>query len=194
MGNQAELAGAAFGRGIGAIITTAFGFIWLGWGFSVLRDLPAAIWVVYFSVTIALMAFAVIAVRRGRKMMKAQAGLRGNFWQKRRKPFGVVTSLEVVGCIFVVMLANVFRRPDWMAVGISLVVGLHFLPLGRIFVFPSYYWVGSLIVVWDILTITALKSWNWTASAGIATGMILWATAIYALMRSFRIVPPERSF
>lgn len=191
MENQATTAGAAFGRGMAAIITTTFGFIWLGWGAGVLGGLPAAIWVGYLCVAVALMAFAVTAARRGRKMMSAQGVSRSDFWQKRRKPFGVVTVLEVVGCIVVVMLANAFRRPHLIAVGISLVVGLHFIPLGKIFGAASYYWVGSLIVVWDILTITALKSWNSTASAAIATGVILWATAIYVLVRSFRIAPLE---
>lgn len=129
----------------------------------------------------ALMAFAVIAVRRGRKMVSVHGGLRNDFWQKRRKAFRIVTLLEVVGCIIVVVLANVFRRPDWVAVGISLVVGLHFLPLGRIFGVASYYWVGTLMVVWDILSMTALKLWNLTASAAIGTGLILWATAIWRL-------------
>ncbi|MGB7494111.1 MAG: hypothetical protein WBR26_17215 [Candidatus Acidiferrum sp.] len=187
MENQAAMAGSAFGRGMAAIITTTFGFMWLGWGFGV-RGLPVAMWVGYFSVAAALMAFAVTAVRQGRKMMRAQGWSRSDFWQKRRKAFSIVTVLEVVGCIIVVIMANVFRRPDWIAVGISLVVGLHFLPLGRIFGAASYYWVGSLIVLWDILTITALKSWNLTASAAIATGVILWASAIYVLMRSVRIV------
>jgi hypothetical protein len=190
MKSQGATAGAAFGRAMAAIITTTFGFIWLGWGAGVLGGLPAAIWVGYFCVAVALMALAVTAARRGRKMMSAQGAARRDFWQKRRKAFGVVTVLEFVGCVVVVMLANVFRRPHLIAVGISLVVGLHFIPLGKIFGAASYYWVGSLIVVWDILTITALKSWNLTASAAIATGVILWATAIYVLVRSFRIVPP----
>jgi hypothetical protein len=193
MESQAEAAGVAFGRGIAAVVTTGFGFFWLGWGFSVLRGLPAAIWAGYFVVAAALMALAVTAVRRGRKMMRAQGVSRSDFWRKRRKAFAIVTLLEVLGCIIVVILANVFRRPDWIAVGISLVVGLHFLPLGRIFGYASYYWVGTLIVAWDILTITALKSWNLTASVGIATGVILWATAIYVLIGSFRVVPAEQS-
>ena len=89
-----------------------------------------------------------------------------------------------------VVLANVFRRPDWIAVGISLVVGLHFLPLGRIVGVARYYRVSSLIVLWDILTITAFKSWNLTASAAISTGLILWFNSIYAIVRSFRTALP----
>ena len=194
MENQAATAGAAFGRGMAAIITTTFGFIWLGWGLGVLGDLPAAIWAGHICAAVVLMAFAVTAVRRGRKMMRAQGVSRSDFWQKRRKAFRLVTVLESVGCVLVVILANVFRRPDLIAVGISFVVGLHFIPLGKIFGYASYYWVGSLIVVWDILTMTALKSWNPAASAAIATGVILWATAVYILVRSLRIVPSERSF
>ena len=105
------------------------------------------------------------------------------FGRRDGRPFGIVTLLEVVGFNIVLVLANVFRRPDWVAVSISLVVGLHFLPLGRIFGFAPYYWVGTLIVVREILTITAL-TWNLTTSAGIGTigtGLILWATAVWRL-------------
>lgn len=133
---------------------------------------------------------AVIVVRRGRKTMRTQGATRADFWRTRRKPFVIVTVLEVAGCSVAVILANLFHRPDWLAVGISLVVGLHFLPLGRIFEVVVYYWVGSLIVLWDILTIAASKSWNLTASASIPTGLILWATSIYVLVRSFRTILP----
>jgi hypothetical protein len=115
-------------------------------------------------------------------------------WKKRRKAFGIVAVLEVVGCIIVLALVGVFRRPDWAAAGISLIVGLHFLPLARIFESTAYYWVGSLMVAWDIVTVTVLKSWNPTVSADIASGAILWAAAIHTLMRSFWVASPERSF
>jgi uncharacterized membrane protein YecN with MAPEG domain len=181
VGNQATMVGAAFGRGMAAIIKTTFGFMWLGWGLGALVGLPAAIWFGYLCVAAVLLAFSVTAVRRGRKMMIAHGASRSDFWQTRRKPFGIVTVLELVGCIIVVVLANVFRRQDLIAIGISLIVGLHFLPLGKIFGAASYYWVGSLIVIWDIVTITALKSWNSTASAAIPTGVILWVSAVCVL-------------
>ena len=50
------------------------------------------------------------------------------------------------------------------------------------------------MVAWDIVTVTVLKSWNPTVSAGIASGAILWAAAIHTLMRSFWVASPERSF
>jgi hypothetical protein len=194
MGNQSEIGDAAFGRGMAAIITTSAGIVWLGWGFSVLRSLSVAMLVAYLSLAAVLMAFALKAVLRGRKMMKAQGVSRSDFWKKRRKAFGIVVVLEVVGFIIVLALVGVFRRPDWTAAGISLIVGLRFLPLARIFESAAYCWVGSLMVGWDIVTVRVLKSWNPTVSAGIASGAILWAAAIHTLMRSFWVASPERSF
>ena len=76
-----------------------------------------------------------------------------------------------------------------IAFGISLVVGLHFLPLAKVFGYASYYWVGTLIVVGNLLTVIALKPANPTASVGLVTGLILWSRSILLLGRSFRFVP-----
>jgi hypothetical protein len=194
--NQEEMLGAAVGLGFAAIIATVAGFVWFGWSFSAFRSLPLAVFVAYFSVAAALLAFAVMAVRRGRKMMKTLGVARSDFWQKRRKAFGIVVALEILGCIIVLVLVGVLHRPDWVAVGISLVVGLHFIALGSVFAPYGRLWylVGGLMVGWDILTVTALRSWNPTASAAIATGTILWAASIYLLMFSFRVALPQRSY
>lgn len=44
MERLAEMVVAAFGRGVAAIITTAFGFVWIGWGLLTLGNLSLAIW------------------------------------------------------------------------------------------------------------------------------------------------------
>ncbi|HTY64201.1 MAG TPA: hypothetical protein VMG30_18265 [Acidobacteriota bacterium] len=183
---QAEIASAVYGRGIAALITSSAGFAWFGWGIAALRGIPSAMLVAYLLAAAVLMIFAVKALRRGKKMMKSQGASRSEFWQKRRKAFGIVAVLEVVGCSIVLILASVLHRPDWAAVGINLVVGLHFIPLGRIFKSAAYYWVGGLMVAWDILTMTALNSWNPTAAAAMASGLILWAAAIQTLTQSYR--------
>ncbi len=191
METQAEFAGTAVGRGIGAVITACAGFVWFGWALSAFRAVPAAILLTYLLLAIALVSFALVAVRRGRKMLRALGAQRSDFWRHRRKPFWIVVFLEVVGCGIAVALVGVLRRPEWVAAGISLVVGLHFLPLGRIFEAPAYYWVGSLIVVADILALMLSGIWNPTALAAGATGAILWAASIHLLARSLRTVPAE---
>lgn len=119
-------------------------------------------------------------------MLEAQEGAWLGFWQRRRKAYRILTLGEIGGCLIVVALANLFHRTDWIAVGISFVVGLHFLPLSRILEVATYYWVGASIIVADAVAIITRESLNPTAFAGIATGLILWISAIYALVRSFR--------
>ena len=187
--NQAETAGAVFGRGMAAIIMSFFGFVWLAWGLSAraaASNFPAALWVGFFAVAAVLMGFAIAAVRRGRALMKARGTSRREFWSKRGKSFRVVTIFEVLGIIVVIILANRFHRPDLIAVGISFVVGLHFIPLGSVFDSLAYYVVGSLIVVWDIVCVAAVKPSRSAAFAALGTGAILWATAIAVLLRSIR--------
>jgi hypothetical protein len=173
---------------------TFFGFIWLGWGLSVVRDVPWEIWATLFLLAVVLLSAAVVAVRRGRKMMNALGVSGGDFWAKRRKAFNILTLLEGVGCAVVLLLTNLLHRPEWIPIGISLVVGLHFLPLGKILGVASYFWVGSMIVLWDVLALTASQAWNPSISVPLATGVILWATSIYVLIRSFRVVSPQQSF
>ena len=190
MGNQSEMAGAVFGRGMAAIIMSFFGFVWLGWGFSAVAavsNFPPELWAAFFIVTVVLLGFAIAAVRRGRTLMKAQGTSRREFWSQRGRLFRIVTILEVLGCVLVVVLANIFHHPGWIASGISFVVGLHFIPLGSIFDFPAYYFIGSLIAVWAILSVAALKPSNSTAFAALGTGVILWVTAIAVLFRSIRL-------
>lgn len=182
--NGEETAALACGRGIAAIISTSFGFAWLGWGSTALHGLPWEIWTAYLLATCALLALAIRALRRGRKMLEAQEGAWLRFWQRRRKAYRILTLGEIGGCLIVVALANLFHRTDWIAVGISFVVGLHFLPLSRILGVATYYWVGASIVTFDAVAIVTRESLNPTAFAGIATGLILWISAIYALVRS----------
>lgn len=193
MGNQVETAAVAYGRAVAAMISASFGCGWLGWGFAAIPGLPGWIWLGYSSVATALVAIALAALRRGGRIVKAQPGAWSSFWQQRRRAYRLLTVVEALGCGIVVLMANLLRRPDWIAVGLSLVVGLHFLPLGRILGAASYYWVGSLIVVCDILTVTALKWWNPTATAGVGTGVVLWAGSVYALVQSFRVTAPNKS-
>ena len=181
---QAESASAVYGRGISALIATFAGFMWCGWGFSALPNHPATIAVANLLMAVALMAFAVKVARRSSRMMEAEGLSPSDFWRKKRKRFGVVVILEFVGCILVFILLGAFHHPEWTATGISIVVGLHFFPLARIFESATYYWVGSLMVGWGILTVLVLKSWNLTASAGFASGAILWAAAMYHIARS----------
>jgi hypothetical protein len=73
---------------------------------------------------------------------------------------------------------------DLLALGISLVVGAHFIPLARLFRFPLYCVTAIAILVCDFVSLAIFKADAITVAVGIATGAILWMTSIYALARA----------
>jgi len=189
MAGERQRAGVLFGRGMAAVITVSFGFIWMGWGFSALPTFRPYEWAVLYAGTVVLLVFAIRGVRRGRKQLKALGADRRAYWAKRGRKFGIITALEVVGCGIVVALAVGFHRMDLIAVGISAVVGAHFLPLAGLFDFPVYYVTGVTIILCDLVSLSRFHGDAITAMSGIVTGAILWLTGIYALALSRRLTP-----
>jgi hypothetical protein len=186
-------AASAFGLALAALIMTIFGFIWMGWGFSASAAftdfsndaaLPATRWILFYVITLVLLGASIQALRRGKSRMKALTIQRDEFWARSGKRLKIVSLLEGAGCGIVVFLALVLHRTDLLAAGISLVVGVHFLPLGRLMRFPAYYAAGTAIILCDLLSLALLRSDAVRFSAAVATGIILWVTAIYALLLS----------
>jgi hypothetical protein len=184
---------AAFGLALAALIMTIFGFIWLGWGFSASAAftdfsanaaLPATRWILFYVVTLVLLGVSIQALRKGKSRMKAVSTQPDEFWARTGRRFRTVSLLEGAGCGIVVLLAVVFHRMDLLAAGISIVVGIHFLPLARLMHFPPYYAAGIAIILCDLLSVALLRQGAITFYAGVATGAILWIMAIYALFRS----------
>ena len=184
--DPSQRAAATFGFGMAAMIMTVLGFSWLGWGFASLGWFTPALWILFYSVTLCLLTATIRALRKGKALMKVYAANSDEFWAKHGKQFKIITVLEGAGCGVVVLLTIFFHRLDLLAAGISLVVGLHFLPLARLLRFNVYYWSGGAIILCDLLIVLLFNALSITASVGTATGVILWATALYALLRSVR--------
>jgi hypothetical protein len=189
---------STFGSGLPAVIMTVFGFIWLGWGFSANaaftdfssnRALPAARWITFYVAFLVLLGLAIQALRRRKAGMRTLSVQRAEFWARTGKKLKVVSMLEGSGCALVALLCVVFHRTDLLAAGISLVVGLHFLPLASLMRFPAYSAAGIAIILCDVLSIALLRSEAITFAAGVATGAILWVIAIYTLFLAHKIPP-----
>lgn len=172
---------------------TVFGFVWLGWGFSVSpaftnfssnRALPALRWITLYVVFLALLATSIQAVRKTKAGMKARSETPDQFRSRFSKPFRVICLFEGAACAVVVALALSFQRLDLIAAGISLVVGVHFLPLARLFRLRAYHVAGSAIILTDLLSVSLMKGRNLTLGPAASTGIVLWVTAIYALFNT----------
>lgn len=193
LADPTQPAASAFGLGMAALIMTIFGFVWLGWGFSASSAftqfssgsvLPAARWLSFYAVFICLLGLSIRALRKGRKRMKAQFVSPADFRSRFGKQFKIISLAEGIGCGIAVFAALGFHRPNLMAAGISLVVGLHFFPMARLLRFFPYYVSGMTIVLSDLLIVLLLHGQSITFAVGVATGTVLWIMAVYALLCS----------
>lgn len=187
LADSSQPAAAAFGLAMAALIMTIFGFTWLGWGFSVDQGFTPAHWIVFYLAFLALLAPSIQALRRAKASMNRHSAGRDDFRSRFSGKFKIIAMFEGAGCGVVVLLTVVFHRLDLLAAGISLVVGLHFLPVARLFRFPVYFAAGIAIVLCDLLSVARFRADIITLSVGVATGTILWITAIYALLRSRKL-------
>jgi len=77
-----------------------------------------------------------------------------------------------------------FHRPELYGQWVGAVVGIHFLPLGKLFKIPLYYCAGTAISLAALgsllISASSLRS---EISAG-GTGVALWITAIITLRRN----------
>ncbi len=105
-----------------------------------------------------------------------------------RKQFLGIVLLEVTAIVILSMVAHIMHRPDLAPVLAAIVVGLHFLPLGRIFHQARYYFWGIAITLWCTFCAFSFHSNMLVAWSNIGTGVLLWACCAHGLLRARGIV------
>ncbi len=87
----------------------------------------------------------------------------------------LIVLIEVLAIFLALILANRLHRadlaPDWSA----MIVGLHFLPLAKIFRAPRLFVLGILMMLWCALSWALFRSNTIAISASLGTGILLWA-------------------
>lgn len=101
---------------------------------------------------------------------------------REREELSNRNALEAVGIGIASVLGYALHHTEFIAAGVGIVIGLHFIPLGKIF-HRTYYWVGCVMTIWNVLVV-ALRFPHPVSYAAIGTGAILWMTAIHLLIRS----------
>lgn len=193
------LSAALYLHGMGAIVLTVLGFFWLGWGYG---WVPLVVhlshrtgiafgvgWLILYVATAILLLWTARAWRQSNKVRFGLASLAGKeMWRQRAGPFKHVLRYEATGVGVVLILALVLHRWDLLAAGISLVVGLHFFPLGVVFRIPAYYVMSIAIVGADLVWLVLFKGPTITVAVGLSTGALFWVAAIHLLLRLRRLM------
>jgi len=182
---QAE---AVIGAGRGALIVAMFGAGWLGWGLGQARAFNGFVGPAFGFIELFLLACSIYVIRKGRRLRKQYPPMPASTRQAIRKSFCLVVLMEVVGLSLVWILANRLHRPDLATDWCAMIVGLHFLPLAKIFRALHLGVIGILLTLWCLLCWSLFRSNALVISVTVGTGILLWAASVSALFRARKIV------
>jgi len=177
------------GSAFGVLMMTLFGTAWLAWGLQ--SQLAASPWLgaVLVLPAIALLVPCFGMFQVGRQAAKRAASLTAE--QKRQQGrmgmmFGIIFAAEGLLIFLAVNVLGKLHLELYLINAVAAIVGLHFLPLARLYRFPLYYWVGGVMVA-DALLLLALPSPIRQIAVGLSMGAILWLTCVLVLRRGFRL-------
>jgi hypothetical protein len=165
-----------------------FGMLWMGWGLAVGNLFTLSVMLTFYAAFLALLATAILTIRKGMALRKIHPLAPGPEGARIARRFKIISALEAMGIVLVLIVEGALHRPDLLAVWMGLVVGLHFLPLAKLFRFSAYYYTGAAIIACDVLSWTLLRSSVITVFAALGTGIALWATVVYALFGSRQLL------
>lgn len=168
------------GRAIGALIMTGFGALWMAMGVRVLPRISRD-WRVWLAIALLTGILSVTGVKQLRSGRQSDtSGSRPVVSDAERRAgnrFRIVLWLEWIPIVAIVVILNSMRRPELIMPAIALVVGLHFIPLARIFGFPLYYVTGAFMIALTLAAFLSQDPLRRQAIVGVGCGITLWATA-----------------
>jgi hypothetical protein len=179
---------AVIGAGRGALVVAMFGAGWLGWGLGEAKAFNGFVGPTFGFMALLLFVCSMYAIQKGRLLRKNYPAARGSQRQIMLKWFLVVVLTEILAIVLVSILANRLHRGDLAADWCAIIVGLHFLPLAKIFRAPNLSVLGILMIFWSALCWVVFRSNMIAISVSIGTGILLWGGCVSALLRARRIM------
>jgi hypothetical protein len=165
-----------------AVILGIAGALWFGWG----QAQPPARWGLPMNIgTFAAIAVAVVA---GITMIWFRHGATAMGSQRVRRAYGITVGIETAAIGLGAAGLALAGRPAYTAPWILLVVGVHFVPLGRLFGSVDLLWAGlalSAVAIAGAVT-GAVSAVAPSAVTGAFGGLVLVAAAAASLRRAVR--------
>jgi hypothetical protein len=178
---QAE---AVLNDGRGAIAVAIFAAAWMYWGLFIARALTLPRVIAIAVVALALLAGAAYFIRKGKELRAQYPPLPKKITRGAGKWYLIAVIVEVALAIVAGGTAASLHRfeliPDWIAI----VVGLHFLPLAKIFRAISMVYIGTAMVLWSIACWIFFHSNALGTAAALGTGALLWIACIASMARA----------
>lgn len=174
--------------GFGSLVAGMFGMGWLGSGLGIAHGFTPTVIILFDVSGILVLGSSIYLVRKGRALRRKYPASPDPQSRTIRKQFIVIVILEFALIAILGTLAYAFHRSDLAPTLAAVVVGLHFLPLGRIFHQARYYFWGTAIALWCGVCVCLFRSNTLVAWSNIGTGILLWANCTHGLLRAWGVV------
>lgn len=174
----------ARGAAIGALVLSWFGAFW---AFASILHWPRATfwtWALAGIPVVALTLFSILRMIGAAGLPEAADGAQAAREGKRMgRNFGIICGIEfaLIGGASALLARS--GRPLLIPVAIALIVGLHFLPLARVFRLPVYYATGVLCVAFALASLLVADETVRLLALGVAMAVVLWLSAAAVLLR-----------
>lgn len=186
------------GTASGVLFMAFFGTLWAytgimglqGWGSPWLLTVALAI-----GFLLVLSGFSLIHVSK--EFPDGVSSREGNNSRKMRKWFNIIFAGEGIAIGIAIAVCNVVGHTENIPIVIAIIVGLHFLPLARLFRVSIYYYTGILlcvvpVITWLFIPETATLSGHelnaYMSAVGLGSAFILWVTSIAIWMTGRRLM------
>ncbi len=179
------------GRAIGMCFFAVFGGVWVALGLYAAEQLSVVSVLMVVAGTLALLAGAAYLSRQSERFPRVANN------PKQGRIFGWVNFIQWAAIAILVTSLGKMHLEHYVTNGIALIVGLHMLPLARLFRYAPHYFTGVVMVAWAVATVWIVPAESLQSVTAIGTGLLLWlsaaATLGLALMRTRR-VPVEMAY
>ena len=165
-----------------------FGVGWLGWGLGLAKAFSGFVPLAFGCMAFLLWGSSVYFIRKGRLLRRKFPPLSPSETRAVHKQFWLVVLFEALAILAVGIFATHLQRPDLGADWCALVVGLHFLPLAKVFRAPLLALFGVLIMSWSLIAWTLFRSDALVVRVDIGTGILLCALSTSALLYARKLV------
>jgi hypothetical protein len=165
----------------GGLICALFGSAWMYWA-VVFSGHATSIWFSAVSLpAVTLTIWAILRILAFRHLISSGADLL--HWKSFRKFLWIDSVVEWVLVGIGTYLLSRIGRYDLIPQLFGLIIGLHFLPIAKVFQLPRYYWVGAIMIAEELSSLLIARGEMRNIVGCACIGLTLWINGLIILSR-----------
>jgi hypothetical protein len=102
-------------------------------------------------------------------------------WQRMRRQFRTINTIQWIVAVTAVLVLRRFKLDAWIVPAIMFIVGVHFLPLARVFRYRPHMLTGAALIVTALLYPMASAGGPASPLGSLIAGVTLWLAGLWSL-------------